>query len=211
MLLSLALCFASLLQQPDPLLFHPGAAAWQERAPDLYHVRLQTTRGTVLIEVHRDWAPHGADRFYNLVRHGYFDDTRFFRIRAGVFAQFGINGNPAVAAAWRSATIPDDPWKGISNTRGTIAYAFRDPDGRTTQVFINLRDNSADDDKEPFVPFGRIVTGMDVMDSLYAGYGERAGGGIRASHQDPLFSGGNEYLSQNFPKLDGIVHAVIER
>lgn len=207
----LALCFACWLQQPDSPLLHPEAPAMHERAPDTYHARLDTSQGAVVIEVHRDWAPNGADRFYDLVRHGFYDGARFFRIRAGVFAQFGINGDPAIASRWRSATIPDDPWKGVSNTRGTIAYAFRDPNGRTTQVFINLRDNSADDDREPFVPFGRIVQGMDVVDSLYSGYGERAGGGIRAGHQDPVFAGGNEYLLKNYPKLDYIIRAAIEK
>jgi peptidyl-prolyl cis-trans isomerase A (cyclophilin A) len=165
----------------------------------------------VVIEVHRTWAPNGADRFYNLVRHGFYDNARFFRIRAGVFAQFGINGDPTVASVWRNATIPDDPWRGVSNTRGTIAYAFKDPNGRTTQVFINLRDNSADDDKEPFVPFGRVVEGMDVVDAMYSAYGERAGGGIRAGKQDPVFAGGNAYFEREFPKLDYIVRATVER
>ena len=183
----------------------------QQRAPDEYRVRLETSKGPVVIEVHRDWAPNGADRFYNLVRSGFYDGARFFRIRPGVFVQFGINGDPTTASAWRHATIPDDPWHGVSNTRGTIAYAFKDPNGRTTQVFINLRDNSADDDKEPFVPFGRIVLGMDVVDSLFGGYGERAGGGIRAGKQDPVFAGGNAYLQREFPKLDYIVRAVIEQ
>ena len=192
MLPVIALCVSCLLQAPDPVLLHPDAAAMHERAPETYRARFETSKGRFVIEVHRDWAPNGADRFYNLVRHGFYDGARFFRIRAGVFAQFGINGNPAIASAWRSATIPDDPWKGVSNERGTIAYAFRDRDGRTTQVFISLRDNSADDDKEPFVPFGRVVEGMDVVDSLYSGYGERSGGGIRAGHQDPVFAGGND-------------------
>lgn len=206
---SLALGFALLLQQPVSPLLHPESREMRQRAPDRYRVRLETSRGAVVIDVHRDWAPNGADRFYNLVRHGFYDGARFFRIRAGVFAQFGINGDPAIASRWRTATIPDDPWHGVSNQRGTIAYAFRDPNGRTTQVFINLRDNSADDDKEPFVPFGRIVEGMDVIDSLYSGYGERAGGGIRAGKQDPVFAGGNAYLLREFPKLDYIVRAMI--
>lgn len=210
MLTCLALCAAFLLQQPDSLLLHPRAPEMNERAPETYRVRVDTSKGLVVIEVHRDWAPNGADRFYNLVRHGFYDGARFFRIRAGVFAQFGINGNPAIASVWRSATIPDDPWAGVSNQRGTIAYAFRDPNGRTTQVFISLKDNSADDDKK-FVPFGRVIEGMDVVDSLYSDYGERAGGGIRGGRQDPLFQGGNDYLSQHFPKLDFIVRATIER
>ncbi len=199
------------MPQQDPLLLHPDAAEMHERAPDDFRVRLETSKGDVVIEVHRAWAPIGADRFFNLVRHGFYDGARFFRIRAGLFAQFGINGDPDVASVWRSATIPDDPWAGISNQRGTIAYAFRDPNGRTTQVFINLKDNSATDDKEPFVPFGRVVEGMDVVDSLYSAYGEQSGGGIRAGKQDPVFDGGNAYLEREFPKLDFIIHATIER
>jgi peptidyl-prolyl cis-trans isomerase A (cyclophilin A) len=206
-----ALTLAFLLQQPDTPLLHPDATAMHQRAPDDYRVRLETSKGVVIIEVHRDWAPNGADRFYNLVRNGFYDGARFFRIRAGVFVQFGINGNPAIASAWRGATIPDDPWHDVSNTRGTIAYAFKDPNARTTQVFINLRDNSADDDKEPFVPFGRVIAGMDIVDSLYSEYGERAGGGLRAGKQDPVFAGGNAYLQREFPKLDYIVRAAIER
>jgi peptidyl-prolyl cis-trans isomerase A (cyclophilin A) len=190
---------------------HPDAPEMHQRAPDDFRVRLDTSKGIVVIEVHRTWAPNGADRFYNLVRHGFYDNARFFRIRAGVFAQFGINGDPTVASVWRNATIPDDPWRGVSNTRGTIAYAFKDPNGRTTQVFINLRDNSADDDKEPFVPFGRVVEGMDVVDAMYSAYGERAGGGIRAGKQDPVFAGGNAYFEREFPKLDYIVRATVER
>jgi cyclophilin family peptidyl-prolyl cis-trans isomerase len=181
------------------------------RAPDSYRVRLHTSKGPVVIEVHRAWAPNGADRFYNLVRASFYDDARVFRIRAGVFAQFGINADPRVAKVWRNATIPDDPFRGVSNERGTVAYAFRDPNGRTTQVFINLRDNSGTYDKEPFVPFGRVVAGMDVVDALYSGYGERAGGGIRAGTQDPVFAGGNAYLEREFPKLDYIRRATIER
>jgi homoserine O-acetyltransferase len=199
------------LQQALPALAGPDSPAMHQRAPNEFRVRLETSKGPVVIEVHRDWAPNGADRFYNLVRAGFYDGARFFRVRPGVFVQFGINGDPAIASAWRHATIPDDPWHGVSNTRGTIAYAFKDPNGRTTQVFINLRDNSADDDKEPFVPFGRIVEGMTVVDSLYSGYGERAGGGIRAGKQEPVFAGGNAYLEREFPNLDYIVRAIVEQ
>ncbi len=129
-----------------------------------------------------------------------------FRIRAGQWAQFGINGDPEIAQRWRSRTIPDDP-RVLSNVRGTLAYAFKDPNGRTTQVFINLRDNSATHDVEPFVPFARIVDGMDAADALYAEYGERAGGGIRAGKQDPVFEGGNAFLMREFPRLDYIRRA----
>jgi len=179
-------------------------------APNEFKVRLDTTKGAIVIDVHRDWAPNGVDRFYELVTSGYYDDAAIFRIRKGTWAQFGIAADPTVARAWRTKTIPDDPFKGISNKRGTIAYAFKDPNGRTTQVFINLKDNSSTHDKEPFVVFGEVIQGMDVADSLYAEYGEAAGGGIRAGKQDPVFEGGNSYLKKNFPLLDYINKATVQ-
>jgi len=195
-------------QMDRRLLLTPDAPEFTAPAPDRSTVRLETSAGNVDIEVVRDWAPHGADRFVNLVRYGYYDDARIFRIRAGVWAQFGINGDPAIAKAWRTRTIPDDPFK-QSNVRGTIAFAFAVPNGRTTQVFINLRDNSATHDAEPFVPFGRVVAGLEVVDAFYSSYAERAGGGIRAGHQDPVFDGGNAYLLREFPRLDVIRRARI--
>lgn len=180
----------------------------ERRAPDAFRVRLDTTKGAIVLELQRAWAPHGVDRFYALLRAHYYDDAAFFRIRSGVWAQFGIHGDPAVARTWRTRTLPDDP-RVLSNVRGTVAYAFRDPDGRTTQVFINLRDNSTTLDAEPFVPFARVVEGMDVADALYADYGERAGGGIRAGKQDPVFEGGNAYLRREFPNLDYIQRATL--
>src|SRR5262245_24465944 len=187
------------------------ASVLQTAAPAEYKVRLDTTKGPVVIAVHRSWAPRGADRFHELVTSGYYDEAAVFRIRKGTWAQFGIAADPKVAQAWRTKTIPDDPFKGVSNARGTIAYAFKDPNGRTTQVFINLKDNSATHDKEPFVVFGEVIQGMDVADSLYAEYGESAGGGIRAGRQDPVFEGGNEYLKKNFPLLDYINTATVVR
>jgi homoserine O-acetyltransferase len=192
---------------PERLL-QPDSADFRGRAPDICRVRLDTTKGPIVLEMRRAWAPHGVDRFYNLLRAGYYDDTAIFRIRAGVWAQFGINGDPAVAQQWRGRTIPDDP-RVLSNTRGTVAYAFKDPNGRTTQVFINLRDNSATLDLEPFVPFARVVEGMEVADALYAAYGEQAGGGIRAGKQDPVFEGGNAYLRRDFPNLDYITRVTL--
>lgn len=185
------------------------ASAQGAAAPADYTVRLDTSKGLIVIAVHRDWAPHGADRFYELVTGGYYDGARFFRIRHHTWAQFGIAGDPQLARTWRTRTIPDDPWAGHSNVRGSIAFAFKDPNGRTTQVFINLKDNSATHDREPFVVFGEVVQGMDVVDALYDGYGEKAGGGIRAGRQDPVFEGGNAYLEQNFPLLDYIKTARI--
>jgi peptidyl-prolyl cis-trans isomerase A (cyclophilin A) len=189
-------------------LLNPDAAEWKERAPDLFRVRMVTTKGAIVIEVHRDWAPHGADRFFNLARNGYYDDTRFFRVIGERWAQFGINGDPAISSAWRNRTIPDDP-RVVSNTAGTIAYAFAAVNGRATQVFINLRDNSATHDAGGFVPFGRVVEGMEHALALNAEYGETSGSGIRAGKQDWLFAEGNGYLDKAFPRLDRIVRAVV--
>jgi len=198
-------------QTPDnPVLLTPDHPDMNRRAPESCRIVLDTSKGRIVLAMTRAWSPHGADRFYNLVRHGYYDDARFFRIRAATWAQFGINGDPKVSSAWRTRTIPDDP-RVASNTRGSVAYAFKDPNGRTTQVFINLKDNAETHDKEPFVPFARVVEGMDVADALYADYGERAGGGIRAGKQDPVFQGGKAYLKANFPLLDYISKATIVR
>jgi cyclophilin family peptidyl-prolyl cis-trans isomerase len=206
------LCSCQALPEPQSvssaLLLNPDAPAMNRRAPALFHVRLETTKGIMVIEVHRDWAPHGADRFYNLVCAGYYDRARFFRVSQGRWAQFGINGDPKIANLWRARTIPDDPRR-ESNLRGTIAYAFAVPNGRTTQVFINLRDNAATHDPEPFVPFGKVIEGMNVADALNAEYGETAGGGIRAGKQAPLFETGNAYLERNFPRLDYIQQATV--
>ena len=207
-MLSLLACVAGTGPRHAALL-HPEAPEINRRAPGRFRVRLETSKGLVVLEVHRDWAPHGADRFYNLVRHGYYDEARFFRVVAGRWAQFGVHGEPQVAALWRGRTIPDDPRR-ESNRRGTIAYAFAVPNGRTTQVFINLRDNSETLDAQGFAPFGRVVEGMDVAGALNAEYGETAGGGIRGGRQDPLFAGGNAWLAREFPRLDFIRRARIE-
>ena len=180
-----------------------GSIGAQSTAPDTFRVRLETTKGAIVIDCVRAWAPHGADRFYELVTSGYYDDSAFFRIRANTWAQFGINGTSKVAMAWRSKTIPDDPFR-EPNVRGTVAFAFAVPNGRSTQVFINLADNRATHDQEPFVPFGRVTQGMDVADALYSEYGEASGSGIRAGKQAPLFEQGNAYLKKNFPRLDYI-------
>ncbi len=190
------------------VLLHPDNKVFTQMAPAAFNVLLKTTRGSIWLEVRREWAPHGVDRFYNLVRNGFYDNAAIFRIRAGTWAQFGIPADPRVAQAWRTQNIPDDPLV-ISNTRGTVAFAFKEHNGRTTQVFINLRDNSATHDKEPFVPFARVIQGLEVADSLYSGYGEKSGGGIRAGHQDSLFAGGNVYLKRNFPLLDYIISATV--
>ncbi len=180
-------------------------------SPQTSRVRLETTKGDIVFELHRDWAPHGVDRFRELVASHYYDDTRFFRVVAGRWAQFGINGDPKVASAWRDKTIPDDPPK-QSNVRGTVAFAFAVPHGRSTQIYIALTDLSATQDAQGFAPIGRVVEGMDVADALNSEYGESSGGGIRAGHQQPLFdpsSGGNAYLDREFPRLDRIIRATI--
>jgi len=182
--------------------------ATSSRAPETFRVRFQTSRGDFIVEAHRSWAPIGADRFYDLVQRHFFDGQRFFRVRAGVFAQFGIPGEPEIARAWRSATIPDDPVH-AANERGTLAYAFTKADTRATQIFINLRDNK-EYDGQGFVPFARVISGMDAVDALYSGYGETSGGGMRAGHQDQLFSSGNAWLESSFPKLDYIITARLQ-
>ena len=180
------------------------------QAPETFRVRLDTTKGPIVIECVRAWAPLGADRFYELVTSGYYDDAAVFRIRPKTWVQFGIAGDPKVAQSWRPRTFADDPFQPAHpNVRGTIFFAWAVPNGRTTQVVINLRDNRETHDREPFVPFGRVVEGMAVADALFDEYGETAGGGIRAGKQDPVFQGGNAYLRKNFPKLDYIKTARI--
>jgi len=179
--------------------------------PAAVKVRLDTSKGPIVIAVHKEWAPRGAGRFLELVESGYYDEARFFQIRKGTWVQFGIAGDPKVAQAWRAKTIPDDPFVGVANKRGTVAFAFKDPNGRTTQVFINLRDNSETHDQEPFVVFGEVEKGMDAADALYADYAETAGGGIRAGRQDPVFERGNAYLKEKFPLLDWIKTARLVR
>jgi cyclophilin family peptidyl-prolyl cis-trans isomerase len=189
------------------LLLRPDAAEFRAPAPAVSIVRFETSRGPIDIEVTRAWSPLGADRFVALVRHGYYDGNRFFRITKGRWVQFGINGDPAVAQAWRNRTIADDPFV-QSNVRGTVAFAFAVPNGRTTQVFVNVTDNSATHDKEPFTPFGRVIGGMDILDALNAEHGEGPGG-IRAGKQDAFFAGGNAWLDRQFPNLDYIRRAAI--
>ena len=190
--LASVLCVASLALQPSRV---------ETR------VRFETSKGAIVIAVHRDWGPRGADRFLELVTTGYFDDSRFFRVVKGQWAQFGINGDPTVAARWRERTIPDDP-RGQSVTRGRVAFAFAVPNGRTSQVYFSLRDNSYQDD-QGFVPFGEIVEGMDVADALNSEYGENSGGGIRAGKQKAMFEGGNAFLDREFPRLDRIIRAQV--
>jgi cyclophilin family peptidyl-prolyl cis-trans isomerase len=191
-----------LAQDRRALLVDPDGAAFKTPAPPVVVVRMETSKGVVDIEVTRAWAPLGADRFVALARNGYYDGNRFFRVTAGRWTQFGINGDPAIAQAWRTRTIPDDPFT-QSNKRGTVAFAFAAPNGRTTQVFFNMADNSPTHDKEPFTPFGRVVRGMDVVDS-FNGEHQEGPGGIRAGRQDAFFTDGNAWLDKTFPRLDYI-------
>jgi len=198
-------------QRPDSraVLMNPKHELWSRRSPDVFKVRMETSRGNIVIEVHRDWAPLGADRFHNLVRSGFFDDSRFFRVRPGFIAQFGIPGDPAIASAWKDQAMRDDPVK-ESNTRGSIAYAMTGPNTRTTQLYINLSDNSRLD-RDGFAPIGRVVEGMDVADRIYSGYGEDAGGGMRGGKQGMIFEGGNPYLDRQFPDLDKLIRVTVLR
>jgi peptidyl-prolyl cis-trans isomerase A (cyclophilin A) len=181
-------------------------AALTEKAPATFKAKLDTSKGAVVITVHRDWAPNGADRFYNLVKNGFYDEVRFFRVIPNFMAQFGIHGNPAVMAAWRPATLKDDPTK-QSNLRGFVTFATAGPNTRTTQLFINFKDNSSLD-KQGFAPFGEVTSGMDVVDKIYDGYGEGAPRG-KGPEQGRLQSEGNAYLMKDFPKLDYIKTATI--
>jgi peptidyl-prolyl cis-trans isomerase A (cyclophilin A) len=182
---------------PRPLIFDPSRAT--EQAPEKFRVRFETTKGPFVVEVTRAWAPRGADRFYNLVKAGYYDDVAFFRVIQGFMVQFGINGDPAVNAVWREARIPDDP-VAQSNRRGMVTYAMAGPDTRTTQLFINFR-NNARLDSQGFAPFGRVIEGMSVVDSLYSGYGEGAPRGM-GPDQGRAQGEGNAYLRGSFPQLD---------
>ncbi len=191
------------------VLGEPDAAVFDEQAPARFNVNVETNKGRIVIEMHRDWSPIGVDRFYNLVRQGYYDDMRIHRIREGDFVQFGIHGNPGIAKAWRGHPIQDDPVR-VSNLRGTVAFAHGEPtDDRSTQVYINLRDKP-ELDEHGFSIMGRVIEGLDIADALYSGYGERAGGGIRGGRQDPVFEGGNDFLDANFPLLDRIIKAGIQ-
>ena len=181
-------------------------ASLNAKAPATYKARFDTSKGTFVIEVHRAWAPRGADRFYNLVKNGFYDNVRFFRVLSGFMAQFGINGDPALMAKWRVARIADDPVK-QSNTRGMISFATAGPGTRTTQVFINFG-NNASLDRMGFAPFGQVVSGMNVVDALYAGYGEGAPNG-RGPDQGRMQMEGNAYLKGNFKKLDYVKKATI--
>lgn len=186
----------------ERLLLDPDHPAWQEEAPAEYWASFDTSEGPFVIHVRREWAPVGADRFHNLVRHGFFDDSRIFRVRPGFIAQFGIPGDPEVTRAWVGRRMPDDPVR-ESNVAGAVAYAMTGPDTRETQVYINLVDNTRLD-ADGFAPFGRVVSGMDAVQRFYGGYGEDAGGGMRGGNQHRMLTEGNRHLDADFPELDRI-------
>ena len=179
-----------------------------DRAPDVFRAKFETTKGPFVVEVHRDWAPRGADRFYELVAGGFYNGTRFYRVKPNFVVQWGISGDPTVSQLWANLRILDDPVK-QSNKKGTLAFAAGGPASRTTQVFINLADNSKSLDKSGFAVFGRVVEGMeDVVERLYWGYGEMA---PRGSGPDPtqIERKGNAYLDERFPRLDRIRKASV--
>jgi len=183
-------------------------AALKEQAPASYKARFDTSKGVFVIQVNRAWAPQGADRFYNLVKNGFYDNVRFFRVIPGFMVQFGINGDPSLSAKWREARIPDDK-VAQSNKRGFITYAMAGPNTRTSQVFINFGDNAALD-SQGFAPFGQVIQGMDVIDKINAEYGEGAPRG-RGPDQGRLQMEGNAYLNKDFPRMDFIKKATIEK
>ena len=190
---------------PNPVLLDPSLA--KDKAPDTYKVKMETTAGDFVIEVHRDWAPHGADRFYNLIRIGYYDDVAFFRVIKGFMAQAGMHGDPAVSNVWLKARIPADPVK-ESNTKGMVTFAMgAQPTTRTAQFFINYGKNNFLD-ASGFAPVSEVVEGFDSVKELYGGYGEGAASG-KGPDQGKLFRGGNGYLKGEFPKLDYIVRASV--
>jgi len=205
----LAFLACSEKDQREEILLDPKHPEWQATAPDQFDVVFETSAGDFVITVTRAWAPLGADRFYNLVRLGYYDNARFHRTVPDFIVQFGLAGDPAVSRAWREQYIPDDP-VGVSNTRGRIAFAFAEPGTRATQVFISLVDLSRLD-AGGFAPFGEVTEGMDVVDSLYSGYGEESGGGLRGGDQSTIFAEGNAWLDREFPELSRLVRARIRR
>jgi peptidyl-prolyl cis-trans isomerase A (cyclophilin A) len=179
-------------------------ASLRAKAPENFNVRFTTTKGDIVIEVHRDWAPLGADRFYNLVKNGFFTNAAFFRVVMQphpFVVQFGLNANPAINKVWQHANIKDDPVR-QSNKRGTIVFATAGPNTRTTQLFINLADNGFLDSMG-FAPFGMVTDGMNLVDTIYSGYGERP-------DQGRITMEGKAYLDKNFPKMDSIKMGKVE-
>ena len=192
---------AAVLGAPENLKDPAKLAA---KAPETFRAKFETSQGTFVIEVHREWSAHGADRFYNLVKSGYYDGVKFFRVVPGFVVQWGIHGDPSIASTWLRANIPDDAVK-ESNKRGFVTFAKSSaPNSRSVQLFINLVDNSRLDGMG-FAPFGKVAEGMDVVDKLYGGYGE----GLKKL-QGRIAEEGNAFLEKTYPQLDGIKKATIE-
>jgi peptidyl-prolyl cis-trans isomerase A (cyclophilin A) len=191
-------------EAPNPLL---TPSRLTETAPTAFRVRLTTSAGDVVLLVHRDWAPLGADRFYNLVKNGFYDDTRVYRVLEGFMAQFGMNGDPRVNMAWRNKVIVDDPLV-HSNARGTVSFAKGGLHSRTTEVFVNYQDNAALDERG-FTPIGEVIEGMDVVDRFYKAYGDGPPRG-EGPYQAQVQAQGNAYLDASFPELTRIERATIE-
>jgi cyclophilin family peptidyl-prolyl cis-trans isomerase len=192
------------------LLLNPSDPEWRKPAPPISHLRFETSKGVFVLELHRDWGPIGADRLYNLARLGYYDDARFHRVNKNYIAQFGLSGDPAVNAVWKDQYLRDDPPRS-DNKRGTFAFSMKGPgtsNTRTTQIYINLADNTRNN-VEPFTILGTVVEGMNVVDSLYSGYGETSGSGVRQGRQGPLAEGGNAYVDAHFPLLDHILRVTV--
>ena len=191
-----------MLYAPPPALLKP--AALHAKAPATFAVDFKTTKGTFVVTVHRAWAPRGADRFYNLVKNGFFDGDEFFRVIPGFVVQFGMSPYPAVSTAWENATIKDDPVR-TSNTPGTVTFAAASqPNTRTTQVFINLANNAGSLDKQRFAPFGKVTKGMSVVRKLFGGYGDTG------TLEGQIASQGNAFLKKHLPRLDAVLTARIE-
>ena len=189
----------------DPALLHPEKLT--ATAPETFTVRFSTTKGDFDVRVTRAWAPHGADRFYNLVQHGFYDQASFFRVVSGFMVQVGISAYPEVAQVWNNARIPDDPVK-ESNKRRMITYATSGANARTTQVFINYADNS-NLDKMGFAPFGMVVSDMRIVEKLYSGYGDASSLGGHGPTQNLILTQGKAYLDKDFPQLDSIKTAKV--
>ncbi|HTK53350.1 MAG TPA: peptidylprolyl isomerase [Gemmatimonadaceae bacterium] len=195
--------------QRQAMLRAPSNTFWSTRAPDTVTADIQTSRGTITVELPRDWAPHGVDRFYNLARAGYFDDSRFYRVVYAFVAQFGIAGDPTIARLWSQQKLRPDSAR-TPNARGTIAYAQTKPTDRTTNLFINLADNKSLDSLG-FVPIGRVVQGMEVADSLYSRYGEMTMADPPFGDGKRLYRESNKYMDAEYPKLDRILKVTIRR
>ncbi len=194
-------------KEETPATAPAATAPKKEQAPDVFKVNLDTSKGPVVLEIHRDWAPVGVDHFYGLVKTGFYDGARFFRVVRGFVVQFGINGNPDTNRLWSNMNLPDDPVK-EHNVMGTITYATAGPNTRSTQLFINLTNNSRLD-RDGFAPFGKVVSGMAAVEAFYGGYGDMPPGG-EGPDPSQIEAQGYDYLLNHFPRLDFVKKATIE-